>query len=256
MSKKIQKTILIAAPGSGIGKSITKNLLEDNHKIIGIGRENSKKFTEELRNEGFQISFFDCDCSNETEVVEVFRKIRKTVPKIDGMIHLIGGSFYSKKITELSYEEYRKVISVNLDSLFLIGKETLSWMSETGGGNIVFFGSTTGFNPSSKKMPYGVAKAGVHAMTWFFAQEGSEYQIVTNTIAPGYVLTERHIDDIERKSKTLNESYDNVLTKITSKNPLNQTLYPEDIYDLVIMLLTTKHVQGQVIRIDSGQILG
>ncbi len=129
-------------------------------------------------------------------------------------------------------------------------------MKKTGGGNIIFFGSTTGSRPSLKKLPYGVAKAGVHAMTWFFAEEGSEYNIITNTIAPGYVLTDRHVEDIQNKADKTQQSYESILEKVNSKNPLRQSLKPEDIYQLAKILLTTKHIQGQIIRIDSGQIIG
>ncbi len=249
-------TILIAAPGSGIGQSLTSNLLHDGFNVVGIGSESSKKYFDELKSEGADVLFYECDCTNEEEVEKAFGEMRKLIPKIQGMIHLIGGSFYSKLITELRFEEYRKVLSVNLDSAFLIGRETMKWMKETGGGNILLFGSTTGFKPSNKKLPYGIAKAGVHAMTWFFAQEGSEYNIVTNTISPGYVMTERHIQDIQEKAEKTGKNPEEIVRSINKKNPLNQSLYPDDIYPLVKLLLETKHIQGQIIRIDSGQILG
>lgn len=251
-----QKTILIAAPGSGIGNSITSQLIKDNYKVVGIGQENSKKYFEDLISKGSQVKFFECDCTIEEEVENTFKEMKKSIPKIDGMIHLIGGSFYSKAITELKFDEYRKVISVNLDSAFLLGRETLRWMQETDGGNIVLFGSTTGFKPSNKKLPYGVAKAGIHAMTWFFAQEGSKDGVITNTISPGYVMTERHAQDITKKAEKTEKTFEEVLQGINSKNPLKQSLHPNDIYPLVKLLLETQHIQGQIIRVDSGQILG
>ena len=97
------------------------------------------------------------------------------------------------------------------------------WMRETGGSNMVFFGSTTGLRPSNKKLPYGVAKAGVHSMTWFFAQEGSEYKIIANAIALGCVLTECHIKDIESKSQELEVDCDEILTKSIRKIRLIKT---------------------------------
>ncbi len=256
MPNENSKTILLAAPGSGIGKIISKLLIQDGYSLLGIGTEHSKEYFDELKSQGFDVSFFICDCTVENEVAEAFKKMKESYAKLDGMIHLVGGSLYSKKTTELNYEEYRKVISINLDSAFLIGKETLKWMQTTGGGNIILFGSTTGFKPSNKKLPYGIAKAGIHAMTWFFAQEGSEYKIITNTISPGYVMTERHIQEIEKKSEETGKALEEIQQGILQKNPLNQTLYPEDIYPLIKLLLETKHIQGQIIRVDSGQILG
>ena len=251
-----KKIILITAPRSGIGKKIIENLLKDDYEIITLGREESKPFVEELIINGYPIHFIECDYLSEKSVEEAFSKAKEITEQIVGMIHLVGGSLFSKTIDELEYDEFREVIEVNLDSTFLVGRESFKWMKETGGGNIVFFGSTTGFKPSNKKLPYGVAKAGVHAMTWSFALEGSKYNIITNTIAPGYVMTDRHKQEIEEKALKQSVNSDKVLKKITSKNPLDQVLNPEQIYPLIRLLLTTKHIQGQVIKIDSGQILG
>jgi hypothetical protein len=69
-------------------------------------------------------------------------------------------------------------------------------------------------------------------------------------------MTERHIEEIEEKAKSDGQSFENVVKKYSDKNPLKQLLYPKEIYPLVKLLLTTKHIQGQIIKIDSGQILG
>ncbi|MHA1552019.1 MAG: SDR family NAD(P)-dependent oxidoreductase [Candidatus Heimdallarchaeaceae archaeon] len=256
MNVSNNKTILITAPGGGVGKSITRYLIDDGYRVIGLGGEGSQNYMKKLQDSGIDIHFISCDYFSEDSISEAFNEAKSLTKKINGFINLAGGSLFSKNIAELTFSEYRKVISLNLDSAFLLGKNVFEWMKKTGGGNIIFFGSTTGSRPSSKKLPYGVAKAGVHAMTWFFAEEGSEYNIITNTIAPGYVLTDRHAEDIQKKADKTQQSYESILEKINSKNPLNQSLKPENIYQLVKILLTTKHIQGQIIRIDSGQIIG
>ncbi|NPD88299.1 MAG: SDR family oxidoreductase [Asgard group archaeon] len=250
------KTILIIAPGSGIGSEITKNLLKDGYRILGIGGEMSRRYSESLKEQKYKIEFIPCDYNSESSIISAFEKAKIIVKKIAGMINFVGGSLMSKAIQDISLEDFRKVLSLNLDSVFVIARETYKWMRSEAGGNIVFFGSTTGFKPSDKKLPYGVAKAGVHAMTWFFAHEGSKYGIITNTISPGYVMTERHLEEIKRKAKTDNLNYDNLVQKYRKKNPLEQLLYPNEIYPLVKLLLTSKHIQGQIFKIDSGQMLG
>jgi len=256
MNNNNQRTILITAPGSGIGKSLVENLMKRNYKILTIGGKNSAKYIEQLNMNEKKIDFIECDYSSEESVTEVFKKLRDLSHKIDGMIHLVGGSLFSKNIEDLSFQEYKKVLTLNLDSSFLISRETFKWMKETGGGNIILFGSTTGLRPSVKKLPYGIAKAGVHAMVLALALEGSKYSIITNGIAPGYVLTDRHIADIKEKSLKSIEKYEDILAKINLKNPLNQSLEPQEIFPLIELLLITKHIQGQIIRIDSGQLLG
>ena len=256
MKNSNQRTILITAPGSGIGKSIVENLIQGNYRILAIGGENSKKYVEQLDMKDKKIDFIECDYSSEESVIKTFEKLRNMALKIDGVIHLAGGSLFSKNVEDLNFKEYKRVLSLNLDSSFLISRESFKWMKETGGGNIILFGSTTGLRPSAKKLPYGVAKAGVHAMVLSLALEGSKYNIITNGIAPGYVLTDRHIDDIKEKSLKSNEEFEEILAKINIKNPLNQSLRPHEIFPLIELLLTTKHIQGQIIRIDSGQTLG
>ena len=256
MSKDFQKTILIAAPGSGIGKVVTERLLKDYYRVIGIGGKNSKEFFDVLNQNDYSVDFVECEYTSESSVIDAFNEVKLLVTKIDGLIVFVGGSLFSKTIEDISYSDFRKVLSINLDSTFLIAKEAYIWMKEQGGGNIIFFGSTTGLRPSKMKMPYGVAKAAVHNLTLSFALEGSEHNIITNTIAPGYVMTDRHMDELKYKAEETEESIDSIIQKIQNKNLLKQTLNPEDIYPLIKILLSTKHIQGQVIRIDSGQILG
>ncbi|MHA2309350.1 MAG: SDR family NAD(P)-dependent oxidoreductase, partial [Candidatus Heimdallarchaeaceae archaeon] len=244
MQTKDIETILIAAPGSGIGREITKNLLEDGYRVLGIGGEMSRHYSESLKEQNFKIDFIRCDYTSENSIVNAFQKAKTIVKRIAGMINFVGGSLISKAIQDISLEDFRKVLSLNLDSSFVIARETYKWMKAEGGGNIVFFGSTTGFKPSNNKLPYGVAKAGVHAMTWFFAQEGSQYNIVTNTISPGYVMTDRHIEEITIKAKSEKVSYENLVKKYREKNPLKRVLFPKEIYPLVKLLITTKHMQG------------
>lgn len=247
-------TIIVSAPGSGIGKTLVPYLLDQGYTVIGLGRENSRRFAISLQQEGKNIEFFDCSYRSEESVENVFRQLKQNNDSIDGFIHLVGGSLLSKNIDELTHQDFRRVVEVNLDSTFLLAREAYKWMKDTGGGNIIFFGSTTGIEPSAKKMVYGVAKAAVHNMTLSFALEGSQYGVITNTIAPSYVMTPRHVNDIEEKAKVEGISTEDVLQPLKEKNPLSGILDPEDILPLVDLLIKTRKIQGQVIRIDLGQV--
>ena len=256
MQNQKTETILIAAPGSGIGQEITKKLLDDGFRILGIGGKTSEEFMKSLEEYSDRIDFYSCEYNSEESIIAAFEKAKHKTKKLTGMINFAGGSLMSKSIQDITLDDFREVLSLNLDSHFVIARETYKWMKNEGGGNIIFFGSTTGFKPSKNKLPYGVAKAGVHAMTWFFAQEGSKHNIVTNTISPGYVMTARHVDEIQSKAKVEGLFHENLVKSYSEKNPMGQLLYPQQIYPLVKLLLTTKHIQGQIIKIDSGQILG
>ena len=246
------KWIIITAPGGGVGQILTNYLLDNGYGVIGMGRGSSINFLKTLTSPNLHL--IECDYTNETSMVDAFKQAKTLVDKIDGLVHLVGGSLITKSFLDIDLDSFNEVISVNTNSTLLAGREAAKWMKETGGGNIVFFGSTTGIEPSKGKLAYGVAKAAVHNMTLSFALEGSQYNILTNTIAPSYVLTQRHIDEIEIKAEKKGITVDEVMKQLGSKNPIGKILKTEELMDAVILLLTTKVIQGQTINVDLGQI--
>lgn len=246
--------VLVIAPGSGIGKVLVPYLVENGFRVVSMGSEKSSYFVEFLINQGLDLEHVEIDYFSEESIIEGFAKLRARVRKLDGMVHLAGGSLYSRAADEYTYEEFKKVVDLNLTSAYLIGKEVFKWMKETNGGNIVFFGSTTGKEPSPKKLAYAVSKAGVHMLGQAFALEGSEFGIICNTIAPGYVMTDRHIEELnsyaEKNNLTIEEA---IIAKVRNKNPLGGVLNVEDILPIVKLLLETSKMQGQVLTVDLGQ---
>lgn len=247
------RTIVISSPGGGIGKVLTYHLLKQGYNIIGMGSAQSGLYAEFLASQGHSVDFIEIDYGNETSITEAFEAAKSVTQKIAGFIHLTGGSIYNKTIDTLKFQEFQKVVTINLNSSFLLGQEAFKWMKETGGGNIIFFGSTTGIEPTKKKMPYAVTKAAVHTMTKAFALEGSAHGIITNAIAPGYVLTERHVDELKQKANAQNITYDEMLEAVREKNPLKGLLTTEDLLPTIDLLLQTSKIQGQIITLDLGQ---
>ncbi|RMG31780.1 MAG: SDR family oxidoreductase [Methanobacteriota archaeon] len=247
-----EKTVLIVSPFGGIGKSITEAYVKREWTIIGIGGESS---AEEARKyaENEKFHFFRADHLNPQGLIEVFKKIRSSHSKIDGFIHLTGGSLISQNAGTIELSDYQRVIDLNLTSAFVTGQEAFKWLKEMGGGNLIFFGSTTGLVPSEKKLPYAVSKAGVHMLTRAFALEGAKHGILSNAIAPGYVMTDRHIDELKLKAKKKEKSYEDVIWEIKKKNPLHGLLMPEDLLPIVDLLLETKTITGEILQVDLGQ---
>lgn len=244
--------ILIMAPGSDIGQAITRRLLEKGYGIIGLCRPNSMEFLNRLNHP--LIHAIVCDYTNEDSVVEAYSEAKTHVESIAGMIHLVGGSLVTKSLLDLDLASFQLVMRVNLESAFLGGREAASWMSQTGGGNIIFFGSTTGIEPSAGKLAYGVAKAGVHNLTLSFAKETAALGIITNTIAPGYVMTPRHDRELDAKAEKKGVSRQSLEEQLQNKNVSKRIVTSEEILKAVDLLITTKAIQGQIISVDMGQV--
>ncbi len=247
------KTIIVAAPFSGIGKGIVPKLLEL-YEVIGISRSVNKKLLSEYQNIG-KFTFVKSDHTTEESIIKAIQVATTVNSDIHGLIHFVGGSLMSKKVEDLSAEDFTKVLEVNLHSAFLYSREVYKAMKKNKGGNIILFGSTTGNSPTKKKLPYAVAKAGIHMLTKALALEGAEHQIIVNTIAPSYVMTERHIEDLKKEANKRDQQFKERVKHKKNKNPLKDVLYPEDLYELIELLLHTKKIQGQTIQIDLGQLL-
>lgn len=246
-------TVLVTSPAGGIGKPLILHLLNLGYHVVAMGSENGVLFTDYLKAEGMLIDYIYCDYFSEASIQNAFAQAKSRNASLDGFIHLAGGSLFSSPIEKIPADDFRKVLDLNLTSAFLMGKEAYRWMQQTNGGNIIFFGSTSGISPSSHKTPYAVAKAGVHALTKSFALEGSKYGIIVNAIAPGYILTERHEDELREKATLRKLSYEELLDTLREKNPLGELLSVQDIFPTVDLLLTTTKMQGQIITIDLGQ---
>ncbi|MHA2501930.1 MAG: SDR family NAD(P)-dependent oxidoreductase [Candidatus Kariarchaeaceae archaeon] len=244
--------IMIMAPGSDIGQVVTHHLLEQGKGIIGLARPNSVSFLESLNHENIHI--IPCEYTDEQSVKEAYQIARSKVDRISGLIHLVGGSLVTKSVLDLDLETLQLVMRVNFESAFLAGREAASWMQETGGGNIVFFGSTTGTEPSAGKLAYGVAKAAVHNLTLSFAKEVGPHNIMTNCIAPGYVMTPRHDRELDAKADKQGVTRRSLEEKLEKKNVTGRIVTSEEILSAVDLLLTTTGIQGQLLAVDLGQV--
>jgi len=244
--------IVITAPGSDIGQVLTEHLLEQGYGIIGMGRANSMQYLASLEYE--RLYRIECDYTDEESMEHAFTVAREQVKQIAGLIHLVGGSLVSTPLEALDLNTFHEVMAVNTYSAFLAGREAVRWMKEGGGGNIIFFGSTTGIEPIAGKLAYGAAKAAVHNLTLSFALEGSAYEIITNTIAPAYVMTKRHQQEIKKKAERSTISEEEIMKELRQKNPLHRVLQTTELIPSVELLLQTTVIQGQILQVDLGQI--
>ncbi len=246
------KSVLMTSPGGGIGQALFKHFIANDYQIIAVGGSQSKDFIENY-GDGKDVSFIPCDYFDPNSMEQAIAKSKEKVSRIDAFIHLTGGSLFSKPAGEINISDFKKVVDLNLTSAFVLGQEVFNWMKNAGGGNMIFFGSTTGIVPSFKKLPYAVSKAGLHMLARVFALEGASYGIIANSIAPGYVLTDRHIQELNAKASKNETDYETELHKVVSKNLMNGTLLPEDLIPIVTLLIETQSITGAIIPVDLGQ---
>ena len=162
--------------------------------------------------------------------------------KIDVLINVIGKN-RAGALNEITEEIWNDVIDTNMKSVFFICKTFYDLLSKSNEGAIINFASTAGIRALPKSPHYIAAKAGVIALTKYFAQVYAP-RIRVNCIAPGFVLTENHCPEHYTK-------YMDVIERI----PLNKMTTIEEIAETVIFLTKAKTVTGHTLIIDGGLII-
>jgi NAD(P)-dependent dehydrogenase (short-subunit alcohol dehydrogenase family) len=184
-----------------------------------------------------------CDVSQADQVQSAIDRVAGVMGRIDALINNAGVAVF-KPIGATSFEEWRHVLSTNLDGAFLCSQACVPVMLKTGGGSIVNIASISGLRASTLRVAYGTSKAALIQLTKQQAVELGTVGIRANAIAPGPVET-----DMAKlvHSVAIRSDYHDVI-------PLNRYGLAEEIAAVAGFLCSQAagYVNGQVLAVDGG----
>lgn len=214
----------------------------------------------EIKAQGREALAVLTDVSSSKEVNEAVAKALKKFGKIDILVHCGGirGSM-TTPITDLSEEEWRTIIDVNLTGSFLISRAVAKTMIPDGEGKkIVLIGSKAATQGYAGSSGYCASKHGILGLGRTLAAELAKYKINVNIINPGGFDTNLRDQEIIKRAKaqgiSLAEAVEQELKKPGLPVPLGRLGKPEEIADLVFFLVSEKsaYITGEAIDIDGG----
>ena len=129
------------------------------------------------------------DVSRSESVSTLFQELKTRTQRLDLMVHtaaILGRTLF---IEDLSDEEWRQMMAVNLDGAFYCCREAVRWMKVHQTGRIILFSSVASLTPTPGALHYSAAKGAVNMMAKTLAQEVAKDNIRVNVIAPGYIAT-------------------------------------------------------------------
>lgn len=232
-----RKTAVVIGGTGQIGVHIVRALQKEGYLTACIS---SRPLLDSEQNQGTDYYVFDMSQPGSIEIC--CAAISEKYGVIDSLVNVLGknrmGSLY-----EITEEMWDDVIDTNLKSVFFICQAFKRVLDPYSGGSIINFASTAGIRALQKSPHYVAAKAGVIALTEYFAQAFAP-NIRVNCVAPGVVLTENH-----KPENCAN--YDDMIERI----PLHQMTTIEDIVDAVLYLMKATSVTGHTLVVDGGLIL-
>lgn len=238
----MEKIVLITGASRGIGREIAINLAQKGYTVIA-NYNKSEQQAKELENNNENIEIYKTDVSKRNDVKNMVKYILNKYGKIDVLINNAGIS-ETKLFTDVTDEDWNKIINTNLYSAFCVTQEVLPNMINRKQGCIINISSVWGIVGASCETIYSITKAGLDAMTKSLAKELGPSNIRVNSIAPGIINTDMN------KNLT-SEDLENIKNEI----PLERIGKTLDISKCVEWLIDDDYTTGQIISINGGWII-
>jgi len=238
------KRVLVTGASKGIGKSIAKLLCDNNYDVYICAR--TKTSLEKTANEIHAKGYFVCDLSNETECVELMKKIGK----IDILINNAGEYVWSP-VEKTAVNDINKMLNLNVKAPYILTSLAVPYMKRHKWGRIINIGSISGVVGEANASLYSATKSAFSGLTKALGLELAEYGITVNTINPGWVETEFAENAVEDNSDF---SYEEIKNTVPQKRFIN----PEEIAQLVKYLISdeAKGLTAQNISLCAGLSAG
>lgn len=216
-----------------------------------------QKIVSEIEKDGGQAMTAKADVTKSEEVNAAFNQIAKKYGRIDGVVANAGINGTWAPIDQISPEQWRKTIDVNLTGTYLTIHHSVPHLRKQGSGSIVIMSSINGTRAFSNQgaSAYASSKAGQFALAQMLALELAPSKIRVNVICPGAIESDIH-------DKTKRKNLEKIETRVEFPDgniPLTDGEFgkPEQVASMVTFLLCdlSDHITGTPIWIDGGQSL-
>jgi NAD(P)-dependent dehydrogenase (short-subunit alcohol dehydrogenase family) len=195
------------------------------------------------------------DVANEGQVADLVRTAVDRYGRID-VLATIAGVVLVKPLDETTWEEYQRVVDVNLGGTFLLCKHVLPIMKRQRSGSIVNMGSVSGHVGQTDHVLYGATKGAIIALCRALAWEVAPYHIRVNSISPGSVDTPMLRGDIDIESRRTGLPYDQVKIKREAEQALGRWADPAEIAEAIYFMASSaaSFITGTDLLVDSGWV--
>ncbi|OYT55637.1 MAG: short-chain dehydrogenase [Desulfurococcales archaeon ex4484_217_2] len=243
------KVAIITGAAKGIGRAIAIEFVKEGAKVVvaDIDFEGAKRTVEDIKKLGGEAIAVKVNVADPNDVEVMVKKTLDAFGKIDILINNAGIAI-QKPALEMTLDEWKKIIDVNLTGVFLCSQAVGRVMVKQGGGVIINMASMLGFIAIPKRSAYCASKAGVIGLTKELAVEWAKYGIRVVGVAPGWVATKRVIE--LTKKGVVNEEVVKTLT------PMGRMATPEEVAKLMVFLASddASFITGETVLIDGGYV--
>ncbi len=252
------KVAVVTAAGAGIGRAIALALAQAGAdlSICDIDATTLAEMSEIIRSLGRKCFSMPCDVSDAAQIEAFVRGTLEAFGRVDILVNNagVGGG---GSVTETTPDAWRKVMSINLDTAFLLARAFLPGMVERKWGRLIQIASLGGKRPFAHAAPYSISKHALIGLTRSIALDYARDGITSNAICPSWTRT----DMAERFASSLSQSRgipkEEAYAQMAATLPQNRIVEPEEVAELAVMLASdgARGINGQAISVDEGASL-
>lgn len=244
MKRLENKVAIITGGAAGIGLATTKRFILEGAKVVftDVNDTEGTKVQKELWNKAV---FIKQNVASENDWIKVVQNTLDKFGKIDILFNN-AGIYRIKPIIDISLDEWKQLLDININGVFLGMKHVLPKMASNNSGSVINASSIAGLIGSAGHVLYGASKGAVRIMSKDEAAEYATHNIRVNSIHPGYITTamsDYASESLKLSKEELNKTY-----------PLGRMGKPEEVANLVLFLASDEaaFITGTEIPIDGG----
>lgn len=248
MSDRHQGRVATVTGGAkGIGRAFAERLAAEGAAVAVIDLEAATDTMATLSGAGAEAASFEGDVTSEDDVARLSAEIAERFGRCDILVNNVG-IYPNEPFEEVTFAKWRRVMSINLDSMFLTAKAFAPGMVERGWGRIVNMASNTFATSVTGYSHYIASKGGVIGFTRALASDLADEGITVNAIAPSLVRT--------HGTQVTHPRSDERFEAVSSMQAIKRTQMPEDLAGTLSFLASedAAFLTGQTLYVDGGWV--
>lgn len=244
---------VVTGGGRGVGAAVARALAGAGARVVVAARTEAEieAVAAEIEESGARGWAVPCDVTGEESVRAL---ARAAADRLDGVDVLVNGAGVasSSPLSEVSLEEWERVLRVNATGTFLCTRELLAPMLDRGWGRVVNVASVAGLDGAPYISAYTASKHAVVGLTRAAAAETAGRGVTVNAVCPGYVDTPMTEATVERIVRRTGRTREEALRAVLATSGQRRLLRPEEVARAVLALCAeeAEGINGQAIRLD------